>query len=244
MARPLSAGRFGAGPMIPLYDQAARHRATDVNTALVVSNLLIFPLEVYSGHFASLLERLGLVPYFILHPMADANRDGLMVFGTLLTSMFLHVGYVHVLLNMYVLMVFGPALEDYLGHSRYLLFYAISGIFAGLVVIYVAPTSTVPIVGASGAIAGVLGAHLILFPRARLRTMLPLLVTIKFFDVPSVIYLVLWFAQQMVVMARNGGLFAAAGGIAWAPHVAGFMFGIMTGPLMARVYAPARLRPK
>ncbi len=228
--------------MIPLYDHAARHRVTDANTALVVTNLLIFPLEVYSRHFVGILERLGMVPYFVLHPLADANRDGFLIFGTLLTSMFLHVGYIHVLLNMYILMIFGPALEDYLGHLRYLLFYGLSGIFAGLVAAYLSPGSTTPIVGASGAIAGVLGAHLILFPRARLRTMLPLLVTVKFFDLPSVLYLMLWFGLQLVELLKNGALGSAAAGVAWAPHVAGFMFGVMMGPLIARVYAPERLR--
>ncbi len=231
--------------MIPLYDHAARNRVTDVNTVLVVSNLLIFPLEVCSNHFVALLNHLGLVPYLILHPLSDANGPGLLIFGTIFTSMFLHVSYFHVLLNMYVLMIFGPALEDYLGHARYLLFYLLSGVFAALIAVYVSPASTMPIVGASGAIAGVLGAHLILFPRARLRTMLPLLVTIKFFDVPSVVYLILWFAQQMAMMAMNGGLLAGGpAGLAWAPHVGGFMFGIMTGPLMARVYAPARARAR
>ena len=229
--------------MIPIYDRAAHHRATDVNTVLVVSNLLIFPVAVYSGQFGAIIDRFGLVPHFFLHPLADGNRDGLMVFGTVLTSMFVHTGVWHVLLNMYVLMVFGAALEDHLGHARYLMFYLMSGVFAGLVAVYVSPESTIPIVGASGAIAGVLGAHLILFPRGQLRTMLPLVVTVKFFDTPSVIYLILWFTQQMAELARHGALTAsAAGGIAWAPHLAGFMFGIMTGPLMARVYAPARAR--
>jgi len=228
--------------MIPLYDHTARHRVTDANTTLVVVNLLILPLEVYSPHFAGILTHLGLVPYFVLHPMSPANRDGWLVLATVMTSMFLHAGYLHVLLNMYMLTLFGPALEDHLGHLRYLLFYLMSGVFAALVGIYLSPASTTPIVGASGAIAGVLGAHLILFPRARLRTMLPLLVTIKFFDLPSVPYLILWFALQLVELARHGGIFASAGGVAWAPHVAGFIFGVMVGPLMARIYAPARLR--
>lgn len=228
--------------MIPLYDHAARNRVTDANTGLVVANLLIFPLEVYSGHYAGILERLGMVPQFILHPLVDANRDGLLVFGTLLSSMFLHAGAIHVLLNMYILMIFGPALEDYLGHFRYLLFYGLCGIFAGLVAAYLSPGSTIPIVGASGAIAAVLGAHLILFPRARLRTVLPLLVTVKFLDLPSVPYLILWFGLQLFGMLKSGALGSTAPGVAWAPHVAGFMFGVMMGPLMARVYAPRRLR--
>lgn len=228
--------------MIPLYDHAARHRVTDANTTLVVTNLLIFPVEAYSRHFVGILERLGLVPYYVLHPLAAANREGLWVFGTLLTSMFLHAGYIHVLLNMYILMIFGPALEDYLGHLRYLLFYGFSGIFAGLVATYLSPGSTTPIVGASGAISGVLGAHLILFPRARLRTMLPLLVTVKFFDVPSVLYLMLWFGLQLVELLKNGSPGSGVSGVAWAPHVAGFMFGVMMAPLMARVYAPRRLQ--
>lgn len=228
--------------MIPLYDHAARHRVTDANTTLVVANLLIFPLEVYSGHFVGILERLGMVPYLVLHPLAASNHDGLWIFGTLLTSMFLHVGYIHVLLNMYFLVIFGPALEDYLGHLRYLVFYGFSGIFAGLVAAYLSPGSMIPIVGASGAIAGVLGAHLILFPRARLRTVLPLLVTFKFFDVPSVLYLMLWFGLQLAELLKNSLPGSGVSGVAWAPHVAGFMFGVMMGPLMARVYTPRRLQ--
>jgi rhomboid family protein len=228
--------------MIPIYDHAARHRVTDANTALVVLNLLIFPVEVYTGHFVWVLERLGMVPMFIVHPLSAGNHDGLWVFGTLLTSMFLHVSNFHVLLNMYVLTIFGPALEDYLGHLRYLLFYGLCGIFAGLVAAYFSPGSTMPIVGASGAIAGVLGAHLILFPRGQLRTVLPLLVTFKFLDLPSIPYLVLWFGLQLFGMLSHGVSGSATAGVAWAPHVAGFLFGVMTGPLIARVYAPQRLR--
>jgi membrane associated rhomboid family serine protease len=230
--------------MIPLYDRAAQHRVTDTNTVLVVVNLLIFPLELYSGHFDGILERLGLVPQFIMHPLVAANRDGLLVFGTLLSSMFLHVGVIHVLLNMYVLMIFGPALEDYLGPRRYLLFYLFSGLFAGLVAAYLSPGSTTPIVGASGAIAGILGAHLILFPRARLRTMLPLIVTVKFIDLPSIPYLILWFALQLFGLVKSDLLGTHGPGVAWAPHVAGFMFGMMMGPLMARAWASRRLRAR
>ncbi|MBF6568995.1 MAG: rhomboid family intramembrane serine protease [Candidatus Binataceae bacterium] len=229
--------------MIPLYDRAAHDRVTDANTALVMINLLILPLE-YITNFDGVLHRLGLVPEFLIHPLSYANYDGLLVFATLITSMFIHAGAFHVLLNMYVLMVFGPALEDYLGHVRYLLFYFISGICAGLFAIYFAAGSMIPIVGASGAIAGVLGAHLILFPRARLRTVLPLLVTLKFFDVPSIIYLMLWFGLQLLGAIRSAEA-GASGGIAFAPHLAGFMFGMMLGPIMA--WRPAarkrRVRP-
>ena len=151
--------------------------------------------------------------------------------ASLLTSLFIHAGLPHILGNMLYLYIFGAAVEERLGAVRYLCFYLGAGVVAGLATIWMAPASLVPVVGASGAIAGVLGAYFIFHPRGRILTVLPLL---AFVEVPAVVYLLLWFAAQLY-----GGIEAQAqagmeGGVAWWAHVGGFLFGVAAGPMISR----------
>ena len=127
----------------------------------------------------------------------------------------------------------GPAVEEQLGHLRFLWFYLLSGIAAGLAMVAMAPASHVPVIGASGAIAGVLGAYFILFPRGRILTILPLFFFIEFIQVPAVVYLLIWFAVQLYAGIRSGQG-PIAGGVAWWAHVGGFLFGIALGPFLVR----------
>jgi membrane associated rhomboid family serine protease len=140
--------------------------------------------------------------------------------------MFLHGGWFHVLSNMWVLYIFGDNIEDRVGSLRYLVFYLMSGIAAAFLQIFVMQGSSVPMIGASGAIAGILGAYLISYPGARIASLVPILFIFTIVDVPAVLFLVFWFISQLY-----SGLFAMQGsagsGIAWWAHIGGFIFGLV-----------------
>jgi membrane associated rhomboid family serine protease len=159
----------------------------------------------------------GLVPAQFL---ADMNGEWM----TILSSMFLHGGWFHILSNMWVLFIFGDNIESRMGGIRYLIFYLLSGVVAALLQTYVLPTSQVPMIGASGAVAGVLGAYLILYPQSRIASLVPIFFIFTLVEIPAFIFLVFWFISQLY-----SGLFAlqgSAGGVAWWAHIGGFMFGI------------------
>jgi membrane associated rhomboid family serine protease len=156
------------------------------------------------------------------------------------TCMFLHGGWLHLILNMWTLWLFGPPIEDRLGHARYLVFYFACGVAASAHVIF-NPASTAPVLGASGAIAGVLGCYTRLFPFARLIVLIPILFFPFFFEVPAVVFTGLWFLMQMI-QGTGALLMPSAGGeIAWWAHVGGFVAGLVLAPVIrqsARRYRP------
>jgi membrane associated rhomboid family serine protease len=143
---------------------------------------------------------------------------------TIFSSMFLHGGWFHILSNMWVLFIFGDNIEARMGGIRYLVFYLLSGTSAGLLQALILPSSTVPMIGASGAVAGVLGAYLILYPRSRIASLVPIFFIFTLVELPAFVFLVFWFISQLY-----SGLFSlqgSAGGIAWWAHIGGFIFGI------------------
>jgi membrane associated rhomboid family serine protease len=226
--------------MIPLRDNAAPRRLTPVNVALIAANLAVFFRELSLGdQVDAFVERFALVPAAVTQALSTtelgaAHRDvgALTPLMTTVTSMFIHGGVLHVAGNMLYLFIFGAAVEYRMGRARYLIFYLASGIAAALVTVWIAPDSTVPVIGASGAIAGVLGAYFILYPRGRILTILPIFVFIQFIEIPAVIYLLFWFAAQLYAGLQQVGA-GAMGGIAWWAHVGGFMFGMALGPILA-----------
>jgi membrane associated rhomboid family serine protease len=139
----------------------------------------------------------------------------------------------HIAGNMLYLFIFGPAVEERLGHFRFLWFYLLSGIAAGLAMIAMGPDSRVAVIGASGAIAGVLGAYFVLYPRGRIMTILPLFIFVEFIEIPAVFYLLFWFALQLWAGISAGAQGPFVGGVAWWAHVGGFLFGVAIGPLVA-----------
>jgi membrane associated rhomboid family serine protease len=145
------------------------------------------------------------------------------IWFTLITSMFLHGGLLHVLGNMLYLWVFGDNVEHAMGSHRFLLFYLLCGCIAGLAQLALAPHSAVPLIGASGAIAGVLGAYLMLFPGSRILTVIPIFFFIRLVSIPAVIVLGIWFLLQVINSAAS---FGAAGGVAWFAHIGGFVAGM------------------
>ncbi len=223
--------------MIPIRDTIRSNSFPIVNWLLVIVNVLVFVLiELPLGQ--SGLDRLvsvyGVTPDLcaapLLHGLARGSIPGpnVLVGGCaipLFTSMFLHGGWLHIIGNMWVLIIFGDNVEDRLGSLRYLAFYLVCGLLSGLTQAFVAPTSNVPAIGASGAIAGVLAAYLVFFPRARVLTLIPIIIIPWFVNIPSVIFIGIWFLIQFF----NGvlGLGAAGGGVAYWAHVGGFMSGLI-----------------
>lgn len=206
--------------MFPLYDTVRSRRFPVVNLMLILINIVAFLSEIQMD--ASTLKEFifewGLIPARLLSDPSTAWR-------TIFTSMFLHGGWFHIINNMWVLFIFGDNVEARMGGIRYLIFYLLSGVAAVLLQTYILPSSAVPMIGASGAVAGVLGAYLILFPHSRIASLVPILFIFTIIEIPAVIFLLFWFASQLY-----SGLFAIQGssgsGIAWWAHIGGFIFGV------------------
>ena len=214
--------------MIPLYDTLRARRFPIVNWLLIALNILVFLYEISLSPAA--LDRLtfgwGLVPANLAAHPATA-------WITIFTAMFLHGGWFHILSNMWVLFIFGDNVEDRLGHASYLVFYLLSGVAAGLLQSFVLPTSRVPMIGASGAIAGVLGAYLVLYPRARIASLVPILFIFTIIEIPATLFLLFWFVSQLFSGWLAIGS-SAGSGVAWWAHVGGFLFGVVAVVLFAQ----------
>ncbi len=155
------------------------------------------------------------------------------------TSMFIHGGWLHIIGNMWFLFIFGDNVEDVLGHRNYLIFYFISGIAAAGLQVYITPKSPIPTIGASGAISGVLGAYLVLFPRAKIVTLLPVFFFFDIIDISAILFIGFWSLLQFVMGIGSLGI-ESSGRIAWWAHVGGFIAGILMVPLFKkRSPAPA-----
>jgi membrane associated rhomboid family serine protease len=209
--------------MIPLKDINPTRIRPYITWILIVLNVLVFLFELMidaAGELDALIYNAGVVPYVITsRPFSVSSLS-------IFTSMFLHGGWTHLLGNMLYLWIFGDNIEDRLGHVRFVVFYFLGGIAAALAQILIAPDSTIPMVGASGAIAAVLGAYLVEFPRARVRSLVTLGYFIRIAQVPAVIVLGMWFVLQFF----NGFLSlsaTASGGVAYFAHIGGFVAGLL-----------------
>ena len=224
--------------MIPLRDSEATRRLTLANTILIVANIAVFALEVKLGrHAGPILARYAMVPAQVTRLRLAAPQHALATLATLITATFLHAGFFHIAGNLLYLFIFGPAVEERFGAPRYLLFYFAAAVAAGLAMIAMGPNSTVPVIGASGAIAGVLGAYFVLYPRGRITTILPLLIIWPMIDISAYFYLLFWFGTQLYAGIMAGAQGPLLGGVAWWAHVGGFLFGVALGPMLARARA-------
>jgi len=217
--------------MIPLKDDNPTRIIPFVTIAFIVTNIAVFVWQLIlpGEHGARAVLRLALVPAD-LTGHAGPDAPALLHTGTtLLTHMFLHGGVMHILGNMVYLWIFGNNVEDLMGHGRFLIFYLICGLAAAMSQIAVFPRSTVPMVGASGAVSGVLAAYLILFPAARVLTLIFVFVFVRIVAVPAVIVLGLWFLIQLL----NAGQMRGAG-VAWFAHIGGFVAGLLLVALFRR----------
>ena len=182
-----------------------------------------------------------MVPDLVAHPGWSHPLHALRILATIITAMFLHAGLLHIAGNMLYLFIFGPAVEQRMGARRYLAFYLLAGIAAALAMVAMGPASRVPVIGASGAIAGVLGGYFVLYPRGRITTILPLFVFIQMVEVPAVFYLLAWFAVQLYAGISAGAQGPLIGGVAWWAHVGGFLFGVAAAPML--IHRPKAKRP-
>lgn len=194
---------------------------------LIVTNLVIFFYETSLGRqFNSFITAYGVIPaYFLTGPATDQIIR-------LTTAMFLHGNWFHVLSNMLYLWIFGDNIEDRMGHFRYLVFYLVTGYIATIVHIFSDPDSMSPLIGASGAIAGVLGAYLVLFPRAKVLTLVFIFIFIQIIPIPAVVFLGIWFILQL--LNGTAGLSGVAQGVAFWAHIGGFVAGAFLVKLFDR----------
>jgi membrane associated rhomboid family serine protease len=205
--------------VIPLKDVIPSRTTPFVTVTFIVLNSIafLFELSLPEERLDTFVRAMGVVPANFLWP-------------TLLTSMFLHGGWLHFLGNMLYLWIFGDNVEDNVGHGRFILFYLLCGAAAALAHMFMNPSSLVPTIGASGAIAGVMGAYFVLYPRSRILALLPLFVFWEIIEVPAIFFLGLWFVIQFfsgvgsVVMEAG----VDTGGVAFWAHVAGFLAGVAT----------------
>ncbi|MGE0452159.1 MAG: rhomboid family intramembrane serine protease [Vicinamibacteria bacterium] len=221
--------------MIPIRDDVPSRTFPIVNLTLIALNAVFFIAELGMGpRLERFLYQAAVVP--VLYTGPDGALGLGEVFGStldgplrqrLLVSMFLHGGWAHILGNMLYLWIFGDNVEDRLGHLRYAVFYLACGFAASFAHIWASPLSEVPSIGASGAIAGVLGAYLTLYPGARVVALLPLGFFATFVQIPAFFFLGFWFLQQFLAGSLSlGAPSAQAGGVAWWAHVGGFVAGI------------------
>src|SRR5690348_12885584 len=231
--------------MIPIRDDTPRFSTPVVTYFIIALNGVVWLYEwLVQAQSPAALEALvyqfGVVPRHETAILSGATQlSPALAVVPILTSMFMHAGWLHVIGNMWFLWIFGDNIEDYLGHFKYLVFYLLSGIGASVFHILLNAHSTVPSIGASGAIAGVMGAYFVLYPRARVLTLVPLIIFFTFWWLPAWIFLGYWFLIQFLSGAATSIAYTSqtGGGVAFWAHVGGFAAGILMIKIM-----PARAR--
>ncbi|MBI2884954.1 MAG: rhomboid family intramembrane serine protease [Candidatus Omnitrophica bacterium] len=214
--------------MIPIRDTIPSQRAPWVMLALVHLNVLVFFWELWQGPAAEAwLYRFGVVPSLWVWERPADMLELPQRLWTLVTSQFFHGGLLHLGSNMLYLWIFGDNVEDRLGHGRFLALYLGCGIVAALTQLFMHPDSSVPMIGASGAIAGVLGAYFLLFPFAKIVTLVPIFLVLQTVEIPAFVFLGFWFVLQWIQGLPALGEAAQTGGVAWWAHVGGFVSGLV-----------------
>ncbi|HUV73514.1 MAG TPA: rhomboid family intramembrane serine protease [Anaerolineae bacterium] len=216
--------------MIPLGDSVPSERTPFVTYTLIAVNVLVFFWELLMGAQAGdLIYTWGSTPVDIINWQQNP-----FVLSTLVISVFLHGGWLHLIGNMLYLGIFGDNVEGIMGHRRFMFFYLLCGVAANVAQVIIAPSSMIPGIGASGAIAGVLAAYLLCFPRARVFVGIPLLIYMEVVALPAILVLGFWFVVQLFngVAAIGMSSEATMGGVAWWAHIGGFVAGMLLTPLL------------
>lgn len=212
--------------MIPLRDNIPSRTYPIVTISLIVANGLAFLYEMSLGEsLPQFFLTYGLVPAKYFHLSDKSAWNVLARFGPIFTSMFLHGGWLHIIGNMLYLWIFGDNVEDRMGHWKFLLFYLLCGVASTYAHLYTNVASGIPTVGASGAVAGVMGAYLVLYPRARVMTLVFIFLFVTVISIPAATFLVFWIILQFL----NGmftSVISQAGGVAWWAHIGGFACGV------------------
>ncbi|MEE9614492.1 MAG: rhomboid family intramembrane serine protease [Thermodesulfobacteriota bacterium] len=216
--------------MIPLKDDNPTSTFPYVTVALIALNTMVFiyqsslgqgmlgPIKLGQVKLDLFILKAGAIPYEITRLRDIIPENFLPPPLSLFTAMFVHGGFMHLGGNMLYLWIFGDNIEDRLGHLKFLIFYLSTGVVASLTHVVIHPDSAIPMIGASGAVAGILGAYFLLFPRAHVKTLIIVFFFIRVVSIPAVIFLGIWFAFQVLSTA-------AGGGIAWYAHIGGFVAG-------------------
>ncbi len=235
--------------MFPVQDTIPRRKTPFVTWALIVLNSIVFLYEISLSpqQLELFIRTFGVVPLRFTSGLWLEHPEILL---TLITNMFLHGGWAHIIGNMWYLWIFGDNVEDRFGAGRYLLFYIATGIAASVLHIVFNPTSAIPAVGASGAISGVLGAYFVLFPHSRIIAVVPVFFWPFFFELPAYFYLGIWFIGQFFSGTFSLLLPDTGGGVAWWAHIGGFVAGVVIArmakkrllyrPLYADEFVPIR----
>lgn len=209
--------------MIPLRDTVPSVRFPVITVVLISANVLVFIMQLTLNdlQLQQFFNAWGIVPLRFTHPRLQAD------YSVLVSSMFLHGGWMHIIGNMWSLWIFGDNVEDRMGRGWFLSFYVLSGLAAGVLHIVTNPTSRLPTVGASGAIAGVMGAYLLLFPHATVLTLVPVFVFVQVMELPAILFLGMWFLSNLLSGLGSFSAHSNAGGVAWWAHIGGFLVGIL-----------------
>ncbi|OGQ47345.1 MAG: rhomboid family intramembrane serine protease [Deltaproteobacteria bacterium RIFCSPLOWO2_02_44_9] len=208
--------------MIPLKDDNPKSTFPFVTIFIITANILVYIYQLTLGTktVESFILSAGAIPYEITHFVDTAPVDLIRPPLTLFSAMFIHGGLLHVAGNMLYLWIFGDNIEDRLGHVRFAVFYVLTGLIASIAHVITVPDSTIPMIGASGAVAGILGAYFLLYPRAHVLTLIFFFFFVDIVRIPALIFLGLWFVFQIL----SSG---AGGGIAWYAHIGGFVGGVL-----------------
>ena len=226
--------------MFPLRDSVPKDRTPTVVYSLIVINTLVFLLQINLGNIDAIhfTYELGLVPYGFFDATGQL-RPEVTAWDAypFLTATFLHGGWLHIILNMWTLFIFGSTLEGRLGSPQFLIFYLCCAVASTYAHGYFNPLSEVPVIGASGAIAGVIGAYAVRFPRARITLLVPIVIIPFIFTIPALAYAAIWFAIQLL-QGTWDILMPKMGGIAWWAHIGGFIAGLLLLPVFL-IFAPS-----
>lgn len=220
--------------VIPIGDSVPSRTFPLVNLLIISANVAVFFYELsLGGRINAFFYDWGVVPAFLSDYVEHPGDNSSQVLLTPFTAMFMHGGWVHLIGNMVFLWVFGDNIEDALGHLRYLVFYVLAGLGAVALQVFFSPNDLVPMVGASGAIAGVLAAYMVLYPRATVVVLIPLFLFFWTAYVPAIFLIGMWFIIQLMSgLATVGYVTGGSGGVAWWAHVGGFLAGIVLVSLL------------
>ena len=215
--------------MIPIKDTVPSRTYPIVTTSLIAVNSVLFLYEISLGpQLSEFISNYSVIPAKYFHLAVVDKWNFVDRFLPLFTSMFLHGGWLHLIGNMVYLWVFGDNVEDMMGHTKYLIFYLLCGLGSGYAHLYTNVNSTMPTIGASGAIAGVMGAYFVLFPRSKIWTLIPIFFFIQIIQIPAFVLLGFWFLMQFFMGFFSLGLSPALnGGVAWWAHIGGFACGAL-----------------
>ncbi|MEA1939839.1 MAG: rhomboid family intramembrane serine protease [Candidatus Caldatribacteriota bacterium] len=214
--------------MFPIYDDVPTKRLPIITIAIIVINAIVYFYQISLGDgYSAFIYCMGLIPYEISHNMEILKSGPSLIYSAIFSSMFIHGSFIHLAGNMLFLWIFGNNVEDYIGRVNFIIFYFICGIASALTQVLTDLNSTIPVIGASGAIAGILGAYLVLYPKAKVNTLIIFGFFIRIIKIPAVVVLSFWIIYQFLYGLSSLAERSGEGGTAWFAHIGGFIMGFL-----------------